>query len=111
MTQRRPRQHNEAHLKFVRGLPCIVCLDNTATEAAHVRMADTRADKRMVGLQEKPDDCWTLPLCGDHHRVQHEMTEKKFWDFGVVDPIFICLALYRVSGDHEAGERIIRASH
>lgn len=30
------------------------------------------------------------------------------WDFGVVDPVFVCLALKNVSGDYAAGERIIR---
>ena len=108
--QRRPRQHNEKHLEFIRACPCVMCLDNTSTEAAHLRMADERADKRMVGIGEKPDDCWTLPLCGACHRRQHEIDEKQFWDFGEKDPVFLCLALWRVSGDVEAGERIVRAA-
>ena len=67
-----------------------------------------RADKPKVGLGEKPDDCWALPMCGACHRRQHEIGELRFWDFGLRDPIFICLALSRVSGDVEAGERIVR---
>lgn len=110
MRQRRPREHDEKHLAFIRQLPCLICGDSTSTEAAHVSMADNRADKRYVGTSEKADDCWALPLCGAHHRDQHTVGEKRFWDFGVIDPIFVCLALWRVSGDCEAGERIIRAA-
>ena len=108
MRQRKPRQNDEAHLAYLRQLPCVCCGNNTATEAAHVRMPDMRADKPKVGMAEKPDDCWALPMCGACHRRQHEDGERRFWDFGVRDPIFICLALSRVSGDVEAGERIVR---
>jgi hypothetical protein len=111
MRQRQPRRVDASHLAYIRQLPCLVCLDNTATEAAHVRMPAIEADKPKIGLQEKPDDVWVLPLCGACHRRQHHDGEKKFWDFGIFNPIFLCLALYRVSGDTEAGERIIRAAH
>jgi hypothetical protein len=107
---KRPRVKNEKHLKFIRGLPCICCGNNIETQACHVRMDDARADKRSVGLQEKPDDVWVLPMCGVHHAAQHDIGERNFWDFGVLDPIFVCLALWRVSGDQEAGERIIAAT-
>lgn len=105
--QRQPREKDDKHLGFIRGLSCLVCGDNTSCEAAHVRMADARADKRYVGKGEKPDDCWVLPLCSRCHRTQHDMGEKRYWDFGIVDPIFVCLALQRVTGDHEAAERIL----
>ena len=108
MRQRKPRQNDEAHLAYLRQLPCVCCGNNTATEAAHVRMPDMRADKPKVGMAEKPDDCWALPMCGACHRRQHEDGERRFWDFGVRDPVFICLALSRVSGDVEAGELIVR---
>jgi hypothetical protein len=107
--QRRPRIKNEAHLKFIRRLPCLICLGD-GVDAAHLRMADLRADKRTCGMAEKPDDCWTLPLCRTHHDAQHKVGERKFWDFGIFDPTFICLALWRVSGDDEAGDAIIRAA-
>lgn len=104
---RRPRHHDEKYLAWIRELPCLCCGDNTATEAAHVRMPDIRADKRQVGLGEKPDDIWTLPLCSVCHRRQHEIGERRFWDFGVTDPIFICLALRNVYPDAESAGRII----
>jgi hypothetical protein len=111
MRQRQPRRVDAGHLAYIRQLPCLVCLDNTATEAAHVRTGDLRADKPQAGLQQKPDDVWVLPLCGRCHRRQHDEGETRFWDYGIIDPIFMCLALHRVSGDTEAGERIIRAAH
>jgi hypothetical protein len=34
------------------------------------------------------------------------MNEKVFWLTVGIDPIKLCEALFSVSGDHEAGERI-----
>jgi hypothetical protein len=106
--QRLPRIENAKHLAFIRQLPCLVCGDNTATEAAHIRFGHALAWKRDVGKSEKPDDCWTLPLCGAHHREQHEGNERNFWMTHEIDPIFVALALWRVTGDVESGEAIIR---
>lgn len=104
---KRPRIKNEKHLNFIRAIPCILCDDNTTVEAAHVKLADRRADKRECGKGEKPDDAFALPVCGRHHRLQHTMSERAFWEEAGIEPIFVCLALYRVSGDHEAGCRIV----
>lgn len=106
-----PRQHNDKHLDFIRQLPCLCCLNNICTEAAHVRFSDARAAKVNPGVGRKPDDKWTVPLCGDHHRKQHSMDEDEFWSHEGIDPIFVAMALYLNSGDTEAGEQIIRAQH
>lgn len=106
---RRPRRHDKAHLDFIRGLPCIVCGDDTTTEAAHIRMADARAGKRYVGMGEKPDDMYVVPLCGKHHREQHKLRESSFWDKIEIDPIRAALGLHSISGDDEAARRIIAA--
>ena len=111
MNSRQPRQHNEKHLDFVRSLPCCICLDNTSTEAAHVRLASLRAGKRQVGKGERPDDKWTVPLCGAHHRMQHEIGEAPFWKSVSRDPIFCALALWAATGNHELGEQIVREAH
>jgi hypothetical protein len=63
-------------------------------------------NKRQTGKSEKPDDKWTLPLCGKHHRDQHNMPEKVFWLTVGIDPLKECERLWAVSGDHEQGERI-----
>ena len=65
----------------------------------------------MTGMGERPDDRWCLPLCSKHHREQHRMNEGVFWKLADVQPAFLALALYSVTGDHEAGEDIIRSYH
>lgn len=107
--KRNPRQKDDSHLKFIRGLPCCICGDNTSTEAAHVRMPDPTIAKPLTGIAIKPDDKFTVPLCGKHHRDQHGMSEREWW-YGRGDPVKIALALYAVSGDHELGERIALAN-
>lgn len=107
---KRPRQHNGSHLDFVRSLPCLICADNTSTEAAHIKYGDPRVAKRPAGFGEKSDDAFTVPMCGLHHRNQHKGNERIFWRDVGIDPIFIALALYRASGDHEAGEQIISSA-
>ncbi len=109
--QRSPRKHDEAHLGYIRSLPCCVCRDNTSTEAAHVKMAEPKAGKRGVGIGEKADDRWCVPLCGKHHRLQHKLGETPFWWGREMHPVFLALALHSVSGDHEVGCDIIEAYH
>ncbi len=101
------RQKSGKHLEFIRSLPCLVCLDHTSVEAAHVRFSDWRVGKRQTGMGEKPDDTWTVPLCGVHHREQHGGNERAFWTNEGIDPIIVALALSR-SEDHEAASRLIR---
>lgn len=107
LRQRQPRVHTETHLDFIRGLPCIICGNPIETEAAHIRFHDLRAAKEPTGIGRKPDDRWTLPLCGQDHRRQHSMNEREFWRTEGIDPIFCALALWAVSGDHYAGTIIV----
>lgn len=96
------------HENFIRQLPCLVCGDDVTVECAHIRFADPRVAKIAAGMGKKPSSEWTIPLCGNHHREQHKVGEFKFWEGVGIDPIFVAMALYLVSGDHEAGEQIIR---
>jgi len=105
MTERSPRQKDEAHCKFIRGLPCIICGDNVSVECCHIRYSTP--GKPNAGVGAKPDDKFTLPLCGNHHRAQHAGSERKFWQALELDPIKIALELYLVSGNHEKGCEII----
>ncbi len=105
------RRQNKKHLAFIRTLPCVICLDNTATEACHIRMEDARIAKPLTGMGIKPDDRFTLPMCGRHHREQHSMNEYKFWLMQAIDPVLTALALYSIFGDAEEAERIINAQH
>ena len=105
--KRNPRQHDEKHLAFIRTLPCLICRNTISTEAAHVRMSDGRIAKPVTGIGIKPDDRFTVPLCGLHHREQHSMSERRFWERHDRDPILVALALYSVTGDFTAGCKII----
>ena len=101
------RRRDEKHLAWLRTLPCCICHDPTATEAAHVRMSDARIAKMATGIAIKPDDRFTVPLCSSHHREQHAGSERKFWQRFDRDPILLALALYSASGDLEEANRIM----
>jgi hypothetical protein len=104
---KRPRKHNPKHLEFVRQLPCAVCGDPTSTEAAHVRSAHLKYGKRPTGMGEKPDDRWTVPLCGAHHREQHSMNEMEFWRREGIDPFTLAMSLEGVTGEEATALNII----
>jgi len=109
--QRNPRVRNEAHLAFIRQLCCIVCGENTTVEAAHVRYSDARVAKVNAGVGAKPNDSFVLPLCGNHHRAQHQCgNERRFWNDLGMDPILYALALFEASGNHDQAVRIIQAA-
>lgn len=108
MNFKRPRIKNDKHLDYIRSLPCVVCGNNIETEAAHLRMSCIEIGKRSTGKSEKPSDCWTVPLCGRHHREQHSVSERFFWHEYKIDPFRIAAFLYALSGDFEAGESIIK---
>lgn len=109
MMFKRPRVKNERHLAFVRSLPCCICGNNIETEACHVRSGELAIGKWPTGGSEKPSDCWTVPLCGLHHREQHSMNEIEFWRRQGINPFQVASYLYASSGDFEAGETIIRS--
>jgi hypothetical protein len=104
---KRPREKNNAHLEFIRSLPCVCCGDNTTTEAAHIRTGNLTYGKRPTGGAEKPSDCWTLPLCGKHHRDQHNGSESAFWESQGINPFVLAMSLYLRSGDYEMAITIL----
>lgn len=109
--QRDPRIRNEAHLNFIRSLPCCICGNNIETEAAHIRMADRTIAKDMTGIATKPHDYFTVPLCGRHHREQHDTgDERHWWASKGLDGLKIALRLYSVSSDYEMGCRVVQAT-
>lgn len=89
--QRQPRVKENAYLAFIRRHPCEVCGATRRIEAAHVRSGYADAGWRPTGMQEKPDDRRTLPLCADHHRegpkAQHAARERDWWaSHGIYPP-------------------------
>jgi hypothetical protein len=107
---KRPRQEMRDHLKFIRGLRCLVCPSRNwlNIQAAHIRAASPAYGKRSTGLAEKSSDQWTLPLCANHHAEQHQGNELAFWARYGIDPFAVALALFGASGDDEAAELIVR---
>lgn len=95
--QRTPRLLDSDFLDYVREQPCCIC--GRQAEAAHIRLACNKRDKRHSGIGERPDDKWSTPLCPDHHRngkaSQHEIgSERKFWQSHGLDPFVIAEKLY-----------------
>lgn len=114
LRQKQPREKDEKHLAFIRKLPCVIC--GQPSEAAHVRYTTNWYEKiygkRHSGKQEKPDDRWAVPLCPSCHRLgkeaQHNMSEFIWWCRKHKHPLRLANRLYEISGDQEAGERIVR---
>lgn len=72
-TPRNTSRSCAAHRSWVRRHRCSVrdC-PNLPVECAHVRCGTDG------GLGLKPSDRWTLSLCRDHHREQHDLGERRF---------------------------------
>lgn len=105
--RKRSRVEAKEHLRFIRNLPSVVS-GLRPCEAAHVRYAEFRLGKRAVGIGEKPDDRWTVPLTADEHREQHAFgDERGWWVSKGIDPLTVALALWGVSGDEEAAELVL----
>jgi hypothetical protein len=70
-----------AHLSWIRSLPCAVRGCPRRSEAAHVRL------NTGGGMGLKPDDCWTIPLCGPngHHAEQHRIGHGAFDALYLID--------------------------
>ena len=99
--RRKPNpKRNAQHLAYIRQLPCMVC-GSRPVEAAHVRRGTDG------GTGTKPSDRYSLPLCRPHHDAQHAHGELTFWAHYRIDPVDQALRLWTVSGDVEAGERIV----
>lgn len=94
LRQRTPRRQDKKHLAWIRTLPCVICGDNTTTEAAHIRTANLEIGKDDFGWG-RPSDKWALPLCGAHHREQHTMNEMSFWEKYGKDPFLLAMTLKR----------------
>lgn len=108
--QKRPREHNREHLKWIGTLHCCVC-GAPGPDAAHIRSSSALYGKRETGGAEKASDKWTVPLCRKHHDEQHATgDEMKFWDFVGINPFALALALYAATGDDEIAHGILRSN-
>jgi hypothetical protein len=110
LRQRQPRIVEPGFLKFTRTLPCCVCGTTGMSQAAHIRMGNVSLKKLPAGMREKPDDIWSVPLCGPRlgiypavigcHAEQHSGAERDYWERSGMDPFVIAAwnyARYRSS--------------
>ena len=89
------RYKNEKYRKWLARYPCIICGDDTTTEACHVRYAFAAIGKAS-GIGKKPHDYYCVPMCGKHHRLQHSGNEFGFWTDRGGDPIPVALLLFAI---------------
>jgi hypothetical protein len=104
--QRKPNlRFRRGHEEFIGELPCLACGRPAPSECAHVR---TGTDG---GVSLKPSSRYTVPLCAACHRTghgaQHTVGELAFWSRLRIDPLNVALKLWTVSGDIQAGERVV----
>ncbi|WP_260855655.1 hypothetical protein [Mesorhizobium amorphae] len=101
------RIEDPRHLAFIRLLPSVIS-GAYGCEACHIRAGSAVHRKKHTGGQQKPDDCWTLPMLANEHKAQHAMEELAFWRLHEIDPFELAAKLYEVSGDIAAAVAIIR---
>ena len=95
-----------AYLANVRQCACLHCGQDPAGEAAHLR-AQSGAHGKRSGMAQKPPDKWALPLCREHHELQHKIGERQFWfDLGI-DPFLTCERLWAQRGDLVAMRAVV----
>jgi hypothetical protein len=97
------RRRRARHLAFVRQLACVACGKAAPSEAAHVRSGSDG------GAGMKPSDRYSVSLCASCHELQHRFGELRFWTVLRIDPLNVALRLWTVSGDLDAGDRVISA--
>ena len=101
--RRKPNpRYAAAHLDFVRSIGiCIACGAEGRCQAMHVR------NKTDGGAGLKPSDKFSLPGCAECHARQHRQGELTFWSGLGIDPLDAACRLWTISGNLEAGRRII----
>lgn len=98
---------DEAHLAFIRKLPCVVT-GFSPVDPAHIRAGSPLHNKKATGAGQKPSDCWVVPLHRSAHDAQHNSGDELGWWRGHgIDPFELAIRLYEVSGDLERGRQII----
>ena len=94
------------HLEFIRKLECPIYPGERPIEAHHLLRAD-----RTRGLGRKAADKYAIPLSRKAHRELHANGDEEAWLASLrVDGRALAAALWRMSGDLEAGLRIVYRS-
>jgi hypothetical protein len=109
----RPRRietdSDPAYLAAIRQLPCLRCTMEPCGIAAHLRMSSGAFGKKS-GLGRKPSDRWSLPLCQEHHDLQHKIGELQFWHDAGISPVLTAIKLYERRDDAVAMRAVVFAA-
>tara|TARA_R100000654_G_scaffold66024_1_gene94072 strand:- start:100 stop:432 length:333 start_codon:yes stop_codon:yes gene_type:complete len=89
---------SKKHLQYISEKPCLIC-GGIDVQSAHIRFAG-------AGIGQKPCDIFTTPLCLLHHREQHSMNEKMFWQLYKINPIARAMGFALESPDKKIRERV-----
>lgn len=84
-------KRSPAHRAWVRGHACSACGSQSGIECAHVR------DGTDGGVGIKPSDRWTISLCSECHRKQHQLGEGTFSYLYGIDMRALAEEFYRRS--------------
>jgi hypothetical protein len=91
------------HLAFLRQLECPVYPGERPIEAHHLLRAD-----RTRGMGRKAADRYAIPLSQRAHRELHDAGGEEAWLAAHgIDGRAVAAALWRVSGDLQAGLRVV----
>jgi Putative HNHc nuclease len=93
--RRGPKREWLKHQKYVRGFECSV----SGCPCRDIEFAHARLGAQLNGMRIKPPDWYGLPLCGAHHREQHDDGEDTFRRRYHLDMIRVALDLARQSPD------------
>lgn len=97
LRQRQPRVTDKGFISSLHEQKCCVC-GRSPVQAAHIRMGCPERGKRHIGMGEKPDDRWAVPLCAgchlDDRQAQHKGGERQFWERVGIDPFAVAERLY-----------------
>jgi len=94
---------NHDHLAFLRRLECPVYPGERPIEAHHLLRAD-----RTRGMGRRAADRYAIPLSQRAHRELHDAGDEEAWLAAKgIDGRSLAAALWRISGDLEAGMRVV----
>lgn len=92
------------HLTWIKTLPCCVCLGRTR-DPHHLL---ENVDGLPKGVGRKNADKWAIPVCRlDHDQAHAAGNDEVYFRKRDIDARSLAQALWRVSGDTEAGLRLV----
>lgn len=103
--KREPRPgDSRAHLAWLKTLSCVIC--GIRADDPHHLLGNL--DGLPKGMGRKNEDRWAVPVCRRHHDAAHAAGDDEAWFTGQgIDARALAAGLWRVTGDGDAGDRLI----